>query len=645
MPLDKALAWASAGWPVFPCLLDGRPAIKAWQKEATTDEARIREWWSFRPDARVGAVPGRVGCFVIDVDVKGGKDGETSLARLEEEHGFEAWQYPQQETPSGGRHIFMGGTFRTSVERQLGAGLDTRGGSPEGGLGFIYCYADDPPGLDGEIPPAPPSLVALSEKLKERSEDTKTPRVELDQEANVARALAFLKTVKPPAQGERNAAVFQTACTLKDLGLSMAKIFEVMEDHPACTGDPPLCVESPEEFNATVRSAYKNGQLQPGIHAIDESARDAAAAGHDAGAVAESGVEEDEGRRVRPRYTLWADERAKDPPPWLVKGLLPKVSLAGVYGPGGAGKSFIVLDLAMAVASGATEWAGMAISDPGAPVVYIGGEGAVAARLRAWEAKHGRSEAAGQRLALYPSLDIMDQEQQDGFRTDLEALYGQWGRGPGLIVLDTLARSAPGQDENSAKDMGAFVQKADQLRDLANACVLLVHHTPQADSGRWRGSSAVWNALDVALGIKRRSANIVGMRLNRSKDGAEGATWACSLAEIETGAERDGEPEKSLVVDGIAPFAPEATKKIDRAQQLTDARAKMAVSILMATAPGFEISKHALLKQMLLASPEADRAALGKWLGAVVKKGEIVSDHPLSPYVLDKDGPTFQRPS
>jgi hypothetical protein len=88
-------------------------------------------------------------------------------------------------------------------------------------------------------------------------------------------------------------------------------------------------------------------------------------------------------------YTLWSEERDKAPPPWLIRGLLAKVSLAGVYGPGGSYKSFIILDAALAIAQGATEWAGLQITDPGAPIVYVAGEGSATGRAKAWEAVKG----------------------------------------------------------------------------------------------------------------------------------------------------------------------------------------------------------------------------------------------------------------
>lgn len=649
MSLERALNWSRSGWPVFPCYENGHPAIKAWQKHATTDEEIIRSWWRDFPDSRVAAVPGLAGCFVIDVDVKNGKDGEASLARLEVEHGFEAWEFPQQETPSGGRHIFLQGRCPTSVQRELGAGLDTRGGTEDGGLGFIFCYGPAPSAAS-ECPPAPESLSRLFGKAREVSPDRETPRVELDQPANIERALAYVRSLPSPAEGERNMTVFKTACTLKDLGLSLAKIFEVLEDHPSVTGIPALCEENEEEFNATVRSAYKNGQRQPGIDAIDEAARNKAAEGFDTGA---PGPEKASGRPTgRKRFTLWAEERDRDPPPWLIRGLLPKTALAGLYGPGGSYKSFIVLDIALALASGAEEWGGQKISDPGAPVVYVAGEGSAAGRARAWEKIKGTSEMVGQRFVTYHGLDLMDENQLDGFREDMEVLYKAWGRSPGLVVFDTMARAAPGQDENSAKDMGLLVARADSIKDWAQTCVLLVHHTPKATS-EWRGSSAVWNALDVALEVRKKGGG-ASLKLMRTKDGPEGKSWRIALEETETGRMRDDEAEKSLVVTKVEAIAaekpstqPDAEKiaAAARARDMTvnDHRAATAVRLLEATAPGYETGYGELVNHMMTENPRASREATSEWVRSVARKGEVQGDHPLAKFVCNIKPLTFMR--
>lgn len=645
--LDRALAWAAAGWPVFPCNSNGYPAIKEWQKKATTDEAIIRAWdWK---DKRVAAVPGLAGCFVIDVDVKNGKDGEASLAKLEAEHDFEAWEYPQQSTPTGGRHIFLFGQAPSSVQRLLGEGLDTRGGTGEGGLGFVYAYGDEPPCATTDCLVAPPGLLqALAQGKREVSEDRETPRVELDQPANVERALAYVRNLPSPDEGQRNINVFKTACTLKDLGLSLSKIFEVLEDHPSVTGNPPLCEENEEEFNATVRSAYKNGQRQPGIDAIDEEARNAAAQGFDLG---ETREQTPHGRTGRARLGLWSERRNRPPPEWLVRGLLTKSSLAGLYGPGGSYKSFIALDMAAAIATGQAQWGGRNVTH--GPVVFISGEGSVEPRALAIET---RGITITDDFAILDGINLDDTDQLaeavDDINTAVEQNWG--GRAPVLIVVDTLARAAPGQDENSAKDMGRVVASCDGFRKLYGCCVLLVHHTPKGGHD-WRGSTAVWNALDTGLAVKRTGLNHASLKVERQKDGAIGQVWKITLQNVDTGRVRDNEKESSLVISAIDEQAQEERKGEDaekiaaaaRARSMTvnDHRAQCAARILGETAPGYEVSYGALVAQIMVENQGASREAVSEWVRGVVKKGEVQGEHPLAKFVSNIRPLAFQRVS
>lgn len=57
---------------------------------------------------------------------------------------------------------------------------------------------------------------------------------------------------------------------------------------------------------------------------------------------------------------------------WLIDDWLPATGIAAVYGHPGSGKSFLVLDMAAAVASG-TEWAGRHVER--GLVVYVVAEG------------------------------------------------------------------------------------------------------------------------------------------------------------------------------------------------------------------------------------------------------------------------------
>jgi hypothetical protein len=633
--LDRALAWAAAGWPVFPCSSTGHPAIKEWQKKATTDEAIIRAWdWK---DKRVAAVPGLAGCFVIDVDVKNGKDGEASLAKLEAEHDFEAWEYPQQSTPTGGRHIFLFGQAPSSVQRLLGEGLDTRGGTGEGGLGFVYAYGDEPPCATTDCLVAPPGLLqALAQGKREVSEDRETPRVELDQPANVERALSFVRNLPSPDEGQRNINVFKTACTLKDLGLSLSKIFEVLEDHPSVTGNPPLCEENEEEFNATVRSAYKNGQRQPGIDAIDEGTRNRAAEGFDLGEAREQAPH---GRGKR-KLTYWSERRSRPKPPWLVRGVFAKNSLAGVYGPGGAYKSFVALDLACTLASGKKTWLERDVRAEG-PVVYISGEGTIDPRVRAWEKHH--NTMVSDNLAVWDGIDLADAAQLESLLGGVAAAKEEkWGgKGPVLVIVDTLARATPGQEENATKDMGEIADTCNSLRLHFQCCVMLVHHTPKG-SRDWRGAIAMWNALDTGLLVEKVRPLSCRLKLVRQKDGMEGMVWRGLMKQVPTGfpVEEGDEPETSLVLEGVAEDAAEPetmTAPKDEAirkRQITETiavemnRGQIAEKYLVASGP--EVLVPELAKWM---ETEGVRGAAA-WLRSVFNRGALNTAHPLAPRAI-----------
>jgi hypothetical protein len=68
-------------------------------------------------------------------------------------------------------------------------------------------------------------------------------------------------------------------------------------------------------------------------------------------------------------------------------------------------------------------------------------------------------------------------------------------------VVDTMARTMVGGDENAAKDVGRFVHAVDALR--GGGAALVVHHTGHGEGERERGSSALGAAADARLQLTR----------------------------------------------------------------------------------------------------------------------------------------------
>ena len=124
--LAAALAYATAGWPVFPTRPNAdpcpepddcpckRPLIPKRDggngcKDAITDPSQIRAWWRRWPDANLAIATGAPGPDVLDVDIKPDGDGWAAFNRLKAA-GMLTGARALVRTPSGGLHSYYAGT-------------------------------------------------------------------------------------------------------------------------------------------------------------------------------------------------------------------------------------------------------------------------------------------------------------------------------------------------------------------------------------------------------------------------------------------------------------------------------------------------------------------------------------------------------
>jgi hypothetical protein len=119
--LTAALAYASAGWPVFPVRPNAdpcpqpkrcpckRPFTEHGFRDATTDPAVIRQWWRRWPAANVAVATGSPGPDVLDVDVKPDGSGWAALNTLKRA-GLLTGATALVRTRSGGQHVYFAGT-------------------------------------------------------------------------------------------------------------------------------------------------------------------------------------------------------------------------------------------------------------------------------------------------------------------------------------------------------------------------------------------------------------------------------------------------------------------------------------------------------------------------------------------------------
>jgi len=169
------------------------------------------------------------------------------------------------------------------------------------------------------------------------------------------------------------------------------------------------------------------------------------------------------------------------PARWLVGGFLPANCLALLVGREATYKSFLSLDLAASVATGAT-WANHPVERGAALYLLAEGQGGLRRRIRAWEI--ARQRCLDNLWVLPTTVDFGDSEAIAQLENEIRALEPQ----PSFIVVDTLARYMGGE-ENAASDSGRFIAACDRLRNIAGATILVVHH--ESKSGGYRGSSAL----------------------------------------------------------------------------------------------------------------------------------------------------------
>lgn len=190
---------------------------------------------------------------------------------------------------------------------------------------------------------------------------------------------------------------------------------------------------------------------------------------------------------------------ALEPPTPLIEKVLFLDSLAWLIGEPANGKSFVALDWAGHVGTG-QPWCGFPVRQ--GTVIYVSPEspGGVRMRKQAWEA------AMGRRMDNVLFLPLAVQAKTAGHWQSFVRVAKR--REAVLIILDTQARMTVGMEENSALDMGEFVDALERLRAETNACVLVVHHKTRG-AKNMRGSTALEGAASTIINSEKDGPTII----------------------------------------------------------------------------------------------------------------------------------------
>lgn len=222
-----------------------------------------------------------------------------------------------------------------------------------------------------------------------------------------------------------------------------------------------------------------------------------------------------------------AELRQRPKPESLLGPYIPGRALVVPYGPSGHGKSFLALDWGLSIASGCA-WFNHPVKQ--GPVVYVAAEDAenLSSRVDSWlEARH---ELEPEQFAAIPEAANLTRA------VDVDRLIAtiaaRWPT-PALVIIDTLAQSMVGAEENSTKDMGLVVDATKRIRDeLPGAATLVVHHSGR-NGEHERGSTALYAAANVVLRVARDEADgAIVIENPKQKNAREAEPLKLQLTEV-----------------------------------------------------------------------------------------------------------------
>lgn len=532
--LAAALAYAARGWYVFPCLPRLKVPVRdsAGHLDATLDPARIRAWWRINPNYNVAIATGPSGLFVVDVDPQGKADwtetlaGDAALART-------VALSPIVSTPRGGVHVYMAGKGPTSASK-LAPGIDTRG---EGGYVLAPpSYVDDGKSkgrYEGEPEagnPAPiyaPLLARLGAPVI-----VDVPRVpeserKWDEPATLARATAWLEglvmtgnTAVEGAGGD--AYTFEVCCKLLEMAVRPETAHAMLLDlwNPHCS--PPW---DSDDLMEKIRNAWRYGQETKGGKAERTIEETFAHFLTDETPIVDA-PKADEPQEARYKVKTYGEAMLnRKPLEWIIPELLPRKGIGILFGQPETLKTFLLLDLALAIATGygPNWWEGEV--EP-RQTLFLAGESPDALltkRVPAWLAANMMPhlyERVRDNLLVVEGVPPL--EMHDYYRGILDELRGRMFK-PVLVVVDTLTRAMAGKDENSAKDATWTTLKLEWLSRELNAFVMAIHHSGKDSERGARGSSVWLGNTDLMLEAERPSKTELNIlvHLRKLKEGGK----------------------------------------------------------------------------------------------------------------------------
>lgn len=448
--LTDALTYVELGYHVLPCA-PGRkvPLTPRGVLDASGDPKQMEAWWAREPQANIGV--STTGLLVLDID------GDANPWLNDRRLADSLARTPSAVTPGGGRHYFFrqpaGRRWRNTAGK-LAPRVDTRatGGyvlvAPSVVDGRPYRWINDPPPFD-QLAEPPDWLMSALDTIGVKDEP---------HEAHDDATDAIIPS------GRRNDSLARLAGAMRRVGMTAAEICAALRQVNADRCRPPL---PPGEVDriATSIARYEPAE-QPGQRIPRPVSAAALVGSH---------------TRLRPA---------------VIEGLLRRGETMNVIAPPKTGKSWLVLGLTIAVATG-RRWLDTFATATGRALILDN-------ELHIETLAHRIPKVTDEMGVSVADLgDSVEVQSLRGQLRDIFSLRDYFEAiDPGrysIIVLDAFYRFMPvGMDENDNGTMAGVYNFIDSIADKLRCSFVLIHHTT-------KGNQSAKSVTDVGAGAGSQS--------------------------------------------------------------------------------------------------------------------------------------------
>lgn len=533
--LNQALELADQ-FPVFPCNAKKQPVCSGGFKAATQDADELTRLFS-NPNAKLIGMPTGEpsGISVVDIDVNDGKGGEAWLNTNKEKLGITK----VVRTQSGGWHYYYKHQDGITNRAGISSCVDIRG---DGGYVIVNPSVGYTLLQDEELIVFPDFLIGVqtsgshdpnnSEQVTDRFGSVVDGREKYMSGLVYATIMNYIKDHNSlPTEEWMVENVFPTYL----MKVKKRGGHDLEQDDRGITmfmKKVRSTIQKQQRQGVTVR-----GEFDDPLPTVD---------------VPEFADEDEQGeRKFRIPYLYNNDILDMPPPSFLIAPYVLKNTFSCLFGAPASYKSFLALDWALSLAHG-VDWNGRVVDDGWVIYMAMEGQQGYKQRQEAWHKDNGLNMNDAKLATIPIPISLADpaDEQSDILELIEVIKYNNKDKDIKLIVVDTLARSFTGKDENSAVDMGIFVRNTSLLMQEFDCSVLAVHHTGKDDAKGMRGSSALLGAIDSGFEIKRKSDTMnVCLSVKKQKDTEEADPLWMEAREVSWLENKFGIERTSLVLD------------------------------------------------------------------------------------------------